>query len=611
MSIAILSQVYDETRRLSIAGSTVAPGDFRLKKLIEPLQKAGEKAPVFAKVAQAMTKVVESTEKTSADALLELSTLVNAILYTQGETGMAGDIQPIETTDLGPQESQAGARVLKPLLESLTTTGSGRMEIIKDAFERGAFRDLRLVKPALQALDDTYAEISDFVGKKVLPLYGKAILPELRAKFDIKGKSGHLRRLSLMHRLDPAGTRETVKKALDEGSKEMKVVAIECLGEAAEDLSYLLEQAKAKTKDVRQAALKGLAKSDEGDALAALHAALKGNDLEIAVGPVRTNRNPKLLKLVLDEAQAQVDLLLAGKEKDKKKQGEQVGRMLNLLECLRGRDDKQTEAFLLKCFAQQDKLAEVKGEPSGKDIVERLVNIMSTGPEGTREALIKTHAQLDAAQLPYAFIAARKTLKPPKVFEMFSPYLTAKVDEKKKTKDPAYNKRHSLLVLLEQPWQWRYFGFDYLAGLNDDEDSDEADEKLTANLDPRWLDVAVAIENVELVRTLARPNHKQANALLETAFAEKSKKANDYHDALQILSTMVRVQHPAATDAFMVMLLKNTKNASWGWYTYYLGPLIPDLPKEALPRIEEALPKLPEKAIDQLIEHVQALKAKP
>ena len=45
-----------------------------------------------------------------------------------------------------------------------------------------------------------------------------------------------------------------VKKALDEGSKEMKVVAIECLGAEAEDLSFLLEQSKAKAKDVRAAA---------------------------------------------------------------------------------------------------------------------------------------------------------------------------------------------------------------------------------------------------------------------------------------------------------------------------------------------------------------------
>jgi hypothetical protein len=219
MSIPVLTQVYDEVRRLSIAGSVVAAGDFRLKKLVPPLEQAGQKAPVFAKVAQAVGKLVESNEKASAEALLDLSTLINAILYTQGETGQAGTLQPIETTDLGQQATQASARVLKPLLEALSTTGSGRLEIIRDAHERGAFRDLRLVKPALGALDDAYPEIGDFVAEKVLPLYGKAILPELRAKFDQKGRAGHVRRLTLMHQLDPEGSRETVKQALDEGSE--------------------------------------------------------------------------------------------------------------------------------------------------------------------------------------------------------------------------------------------------------------------------------------------------------------------------------------------------------------------------------------------------------
>ena len=70
MSIPVLTQVYDEVRRLSIAGSVVAAGDFRLKKLVPPLEQAGQKAPVFAKVAQAVEAVVESNEKTAAEALL-------------------------------------------------------------------------------------------------------------------------------------------------------------------------------------------------------------------------------------------------------------------------------------------------------------------------------------------------------------------------------------------------------------------------------------------------------------------------------------------------------------------------------------------------------------
>ena len=54
MSIPLLTQVYEELRRLAIAGSAVAAGDFRLKKLLPPLEQAGAKAPVFGKIAEAV-----------------------------------------------------------------------------------------------------------------------------------------------------------------------------------------------------------------------------------------------------------------------------------------------------------------------------------------------------------------------------------------------------------------------------------------------------------------------------------------------------------------------------------------------------------------------------
>ena len=183
MSIAVLNQVYDEVRRLAIAGSVVAGGDFRLKKLITPLEQAGVKAPIFAKIAASVKSVVECTEQTSAAALLDLSTLVSAVLYTQGETGLSGPMVPIETTDFGAQSTQVSERTLRPALEALTTTGAGRLDAIKEAHERGAFRDLRMVTPALAALDDGYSEIADYLAENVLPIYGTAILPELKRAF--------------------------------------------------------------------------------------------------------------------------------------------------------------------------------------------------------------------------------------------------------------------------------------------------------------------------------------------------------------------------------------------------------------------------------------------
>ena len=53
---------------------------------------------------------------------------------------------------------------------------------------------------------------------------------------------------------------------------------------------------------------------------------------------------------LLDEAEQQFNALLAGKEKDAKKLGQQNERMCLLLECLEGREDARTEKLLLSMF---------------------------------------------------------------------------------------------------------------------------------------------------------------------------------------------------------------------------------------------------------------------
>jgi hypothetical protein len=600
MSIPVLTQVYDEVRRLSIAGSVVAAGDFRLKKLVPPLEQAGQKAPVFAKVAQAVDRLVASSEKTSADALLELSTLVNAILYTQGETGRAGEFAAIESVDLGQRETQASARVLKPLLEALSTTGGGRMEIIKDAHQRGAFRDLRLVAPSLAAIDDSYPEIGDFIAEHVLPLYGRAIYPGLRDKLDIKGRAGHVRRLLLMHRLDPVASRETVKRALDEGSKEIKVAAIECLGSAPEDLSFILEQCRTKAKDVRTAAFRALGKCDADEATQALCAALQGADIALAVAPAQASRNPRVLAFVLDRARADLTALLASREKDKAKLGAQVQRMLLILDCLHGRDDDGTGKFLLDAFDHREKLAAVKGEPGGKDLVERLVSMMAWGPEQVQAALVEAHTTLSADELSEAFFVACRSRKPTEVYSLFSPYLTANVDEKKKKRDLAYVKRETIATALSEHWRWRPKD-------EDDDSLGDSRRDLASKLDPRWLDLAVKMQHLELVLALALPGHAGANRLLSMAYEQQLKASKHPNDMGPILWAMVRVQHPAATDAVLVEIDKHARSTHIDVIPI-IAKFIPDLPKTAVPRFEALLPTLPEKVIDQVLEYVTQLK---
>src|SRR5262249_27222414 len=144
-------------------------------------------------------------------------------------------------------------------------------------------------------------------------------------------------------------------------------VAIECLGGAADDLSYLIEQASAKAQEVRQAAYLALALIDHADAVAILQKAASGKDLDQAVYAIQKCPSEKLLDFILTEAELEIAAL--AKNKDKKEVSRKVMRTMELLRCLEGRRDAKSEAFILSVFGQGDSLAKVKGETlSGADI---------------------------------------------------------------------------------------------------------------------------------------------------------------------------------------------------------------------------------------------------
>lgn len=593
MSITVLVQVHDEVRRLAIAGGAVAGGDFRLRELVAPLEQAGAKAPVFARVAQSAQAVVDSDERTASAALLDLATLVGAILYTQGETGASGELAALDTADLGVHETRTSARVVKPLLDALKSAGSGRLELVRDAVERGAFRDLRLVKPAVDALDDPYPEIAQLVADKVLPLYGRAIAPQLLSTLDLKGRGGHVHRLRLLHRLDPETTRELVRRAVDEGSKEVRVAAIECLGTTGGDLAILLEQAKAKARDVRAAALKALSAvaTPAAEVVAALKRAIDGADLELLAGQSSQSKIPELEEHVLAQADRQLAATLA--ERDPKLQGPAVERLRLLLRALGGRTDAKAEAFLLKCFAAVPALTKIKSTPSGQDVSETLVYVLARGTPTMRQRLVAAHATFTGAMLAPTYEVARQILTPAEFYKQFSPLLLGL--SPKRGKKGADHERAEALVHSLAPWADHWSPHHELG---------PADAESRSDLDPRWLDAAVDAGAIDLVCELARPGHAKASVLL----AERLASAKP-HEALAIMRAMVRVGHPAAGEAIVEAIKKDAKATySYMWHQY--AEMIPHLPRSELPTFEALLLTVPEKVVDALMASVIALRNK-
>lgn len=535
MSIAILNETFSEVRRLMIAGSVVAPNDFRLQKLVEPLKRAGERAPVFLRVAEGVEQVVQSTEKSAATVLLELSALLTSILYTQGATGQAGPWTDLPPSPIELTRTATSAQMLKPLLEALTTKGGGRLETISSAYKLGLFHDLRLIRPALVAIDDSYGEIRELVADKILPSYGRAIVGELRRTFDPTGKAGHARRLKLLYRLAPEETRDLVRQALESGSKEVKLVALECLGDADEDLSFLLEQSQAKAKDVRGAALLSLGRLSHPEAQSRILQALESQELAL-LERVAMEAGPVYLVQAARERAAK-ELVELFDTQSKAEQKTRVEQLLCLLRMGTARSLPGTFEFLADVVQRHGALSAIRTAPGGDNILSLAVERLALGAEAEVALLIDQRESLPADQWPTIVHAARRTLSASRFFELFSPYL--RTPEQKWVPD-----QRSVAILKELVGVQRYFHH-YLEK-HGGQDSQQP-------LDRRWLDFALDHDLPQLVYILARWEHPRLAAYL-TARWEAAKFAPDSEERLIVAYALVAAQHSAATGVVLSQL---------------------------------------------------------
>jgi hypothetical protein len=290
------------------------------------------------------------------------------------------------------------------------------------------------------------------------------------------------------------------------------------------------------------------------------------------------------------------------KLKDMKAQGPAVNRLQQLVSSLDERSDPKAEAFLLTCFEHANALATIKSEPSGADLNELVAHLLSRGTAKMQRRLVAAHKTLVGGMLSPALFAARVTMTPAEFYEGFSLLLKGLSEKRTKNNGAAHDRGQALLAALNadsnvsaylhRPWMDRRAG------------DEQRRARSLPDLDPRWLDAAVDAGSVALVCSLARPGHSATNRFLSEQLARAK-------NPQELLRTMVRIQHPEAIDALIATLKEQAKGKYHYYLGYWYGPMIADLPPSALARIEELLPTLPDKMVDQLMEHVLALKDKP
>ena len=258
-----LYDLQQELNRLFIAGSKFAKNDPRLQKYIPVLKKLGEKAPVFNKLAQEVEALLQVESQQSAEKLLNVSTLLYSVLYTQGVTIQAEATKALQepNVSIADVNTTYSYLQLKPVLQALTQSNSGRLEVLKDAFERGIFKDSRTFGYLSYALADKYTELADYVLQTIIPTCGQAMLPFLLSDFRLEDRTENVRRLRLLHQLKYTEMDSLTDKIFSESLPNLQAEAISIIAEKKDTQTedFIMSLTSDKNKLVREASYKALA----------------------------------------------------------------------------------------------------------------------------------------------------------------------------------------------------------------------------------------------------------------------------------------------------------------------------------------------------------------
>ncbi|KWX77401.1 HEAT repeat domain-containing protein [Paenibacillus jilunlii] len=595
MSTALLQELHQEVRRLYIAGSDLAAGDFRLKRLLPQFQQLGERAAVFKRLGEGITSLVEPGAGDGAPAavrLQELTLLLESVLYTQGVS--APDEAPGELRSRNfTLDTRLPYRKLAAVRQALTTTGSGRYEIVIEAFKDGMFQDLRLLPLAIAALNDPYSEIAEFAMTAILPSYGPAITGYLIETLNLAGGKSEVRKLKVIAKAGGTEVLEEIFKAAEEGSDDIRAAAIECLGGHDAYLPVLLEWSKDKKKVIREAAYKALATggSSQGeDRLYEAFAAKKDREL-VADALAYSSSAPLMERL---SALYMQELREAPQKNEDKKKTEQVWNSIR--------------PFTTVLSGQQnpllDELYSYVIQDHGRFSSLGFTTVMNeaawykqrAGTEAAFEELQHLE-KLDSRYFPHLFRAAQQLMSAEELYKQFGGTLINKL-KAVVTKDSAQRNKLLMDTIKEQVMNAEEIWYDAAWDPQRDRQYREtamlAPDKIAAAWDPRWLDLFIHRDVPELVCAFARPDHAESRRyLLNKLSGQKElQRMLRNHDVLPNLFTGLARSGMPDHDLheLLISVLENGKSYLPYRFDYFLFQLMLGFPASYHSRLEALVP---------------------
>lgn len=271
MDITPIYELRTRLRAAAIAGTNLLSEDFRLKRAVEAIQPLEAASPVFAKIGTLARELLSPEQADREGTLLDAITLVDALLCTQGEVTVTGEVQPLMIENRGNAVSNAPYSEVKALLDALLNSGGGRYSYLTEMHEKKPelFEDYR-VKPALvQALGASYAELAEDVAGWLKEM-GESMLPLLEKGFDPKGKKEMLRRVEVIDAIAGTKANEFYLNQLPDAEKEIRQALIYALRHSRENEELLLSLIKTEKGRAKKMAYCALACQEGEEAVKCL-----------------------------------------------------------------------------------------------------------------------------------------------------------------------------------------------------------------------------------------------------------------------------------------------------------------------------------------------------
>ena len=260
MNFEPLYELKNRLENVAVVGINLAKDDFRLKRAVEQVKEYSTVAKVFKQIYDMGSSLISTDDEDKCDLFLDLLALLDAVLCTQATTYSGDKPQQIKTIAKNKDYyKELHYSELSPLLYALTETGSGRYEIIENIIENNSklLNDFRVKNYMIHGLSDKYSEISYIITEE-LKKQGKEVIPLLKGGFDPQSKRDMVLRLDIISTLCKEEENDFYKYCIENGSKEIKEIAIEALKYSQDNIDYILDLTKTEKGRLKNKAFEAL-----------------------------------------------------------------------------------------------------------------------------------------------------------------------------------------------------------------------------------------------------------------------------------------------------------------------------------------------------------------